>query len=90
MPGEFERIVSSHAVGEIVGDQHREVGGDDEFIEAPTRLRAAEKFSGAIDGVGECAVCKGVSSDDSFAHYFTVPTPAAVTAGALFPHADRM
>ena len=57
--------MTSDTVGKIIGDEHRESGWDDEFIEAAARLRTAEKSLGAINRSGECAVRKRVVSDYS-------------------------
>lgn len=65
MPGELERIVTPDAVGKVIGDEHREFGWDDEFIEAAARLRSTEQSLSAIDRGGECAVRKRVVSDYS-------------------------
>jgi hypothetical protein len=61
----LERIVTSDAVGEIIGDEHRELGWNDEFIETSACLRASENFLSAIDSSGEGAVRERVFSDYS-------------------------
>ena len=69
MPRKFERIVTSDTVGEIIGNEHRECGWDDELIKAAICLRIAEKYPGAIDRIGECAVRKRIFSDRSFGRH---------------------